>query len=100
MAPLQPLSGTESLADLKCTVYWKTVGETHSSVEFRVEFPLIRDVVFSIYPDGRLQFNQEPLKGFTSAPNLRKAVALLTWCYRTAYREVFHIQDADQLLFM
>lgn len=100
MAPLNPLSGTEIMEDLGYTVRWTTVGDDHRAVEFHVDLQLAQSVVITITPDGRLVFSPEPVRGFTSAPNLRKAVALLTWCYRTAYREVFRLQNVDQLLFM
>ena len=39
------------------------------------------------------------LLGFDGIQVLRQTVALLAWCYRTAYSKVFYLQDVDQLLF-
>ena len=95
----QPLSGHETMEDLGCDVTWVTL-EDHSVVEFTVAFPGLKPFQIEIRANGGLHLLPEPIRGFTSAPALRKAVGLLAWCYRTAYKEVFRLQDVDQLLFM
>lgn len=100
MAPLQPISGQETLEDLGCEVRWATQGDDHRSVVFDVTFGKYRGIKIRVSSNGNLHFTPEPLNGFTSAPSFRKAVSLVTWCYRTAYKEVFKLQDIDQLLFL
>jgi hypothetical protein len=117
MPNYQPKQGEETLTDLGARVRWFT-DESHCMVEFHVfglpemvpgepkegdKDPQGRFATIVVGSDGIMEVawsgDNSITRKFSCIQELRKVASLYAWCYRTAYNEVFHILNVNQLLF-